>query len=240
MISGGWGRIVNISSVSALRPKGNAFIYSITKGANIALTAPADTGYSYPGVLFFQDRNAGTTDTNKFNGGADMDLYRATRSLEGQPRWQLAARDADIAQGDLLRDFACSVGIDLGTAEAPATRKVLTRASADLFPLVGASKDFYKRPRPYLVENRPLCIVPTEDLTRGGSYPSGHSAAGWLYALLLAETVPGAVTYAVNRPADVTPGPITLALDGLRITRNERRIGIQRQLNTPAAFTLRI
>jgi acid phosphatase (class A) len=123
-------------------------------------------------------------------GGADMDLYRATRSLEGQPRWQLAARDADIAQGDLLRDFACSVGIDLGTAEAPATRKVLTRASADLFPLVGASKDFYKRPRPYLVENRPLCIVPTEDLTRGGSYPSGHSAAGWLYALLLAETVP--------------------------------------------------
>ena len=34
----GGGSIVNISSVSALRPKGNAFIYSITKGANIALT----------------------------------------------------------------------------------------------------------------------------------------------------------------------------------------------------------
>ena len=47
---------------------------TINGGANIALTAPADTGYSYPGVLFFQDRNAGTTDTNKFNGGADMDL----------------------------------------------------------------------------------------------------------------------------------------------------------------------
>jgi acid phosphatase (class A) len=123
-------------------------------------------------------------------GQADMALYRATRSLEGQARWKLAARDADLGQRDLLRDFACSVGIDLGAASARATTMLLERASADLFPLVGASKDFYRRPRPYLVENRPLCIVPTEGLTRGGSYPSGHSAAGWLYGLLLAETVP--------------------------------------------------
>ncbi len=34
----GGGSIVNISSASALRPKGNALIYSVTKGANIALT----------------------------------------------------------------------------------------------------------------------------------------------------------------------------------------------------------
>lgn len=34
----GGGSIVNISSVSALRPKGNALIYSVTKGANIALS----------------------------------------------------------------------------------------------------------------------------------------------------------------------------------------------------------
>lgn len=32
------GAIVNISSVSALRPKGNALIYSVTKGASISLT----------------------------------------------------------------------------------------------------------------------------------------------------------------------------------------------------------
>ncbi len=34
----GGGAIVNISSVSTLRPKGNELIYSLTKGANIALT----------------------------------------------------------------------------------------------------------------------------------------------------------------------------------------------------------
>jgi len=34
----GGGSIVNISSISALRPKGNGLIYSVSKGANIALT----------------------------------------------------------------------------------------------------------------------------------------------------------------------------------------------------------
>ncbi len=123
-------------------------------------------------------------------GTADMALYRATRALEGSARWELAAHDADIAQRDLFRDFKCSLGVDLGAIPAPAVTRLVTRASADLFPLIGASKDYYKRPRPYLVENLPLCIVPSEELTRGGAYPSGHSAAGWLYALLLAETAP--------------------------------------------------
>ena len=123
-------------------------------------------------------------------GTADMALYRATRALEGSARWQLAAHDADIAQRDLFRDFKCSLGVDVGAVQAPAVTRLLTRASADLFPLIGASKDYYKRPRPYLVEKLPLCVVPSEELTRGGAYPSGHSAAGWLYALLLAETAP--------------------------------------------------
>ena len=123
-------------------------------------------------------------------GAADMAVYRATRALEGSARWQLAAHDADIAQRDLFRDFKCSLGVDLGAVQAPAVTRLVTRASADLFPLIGASKDYYKRPRPYLVEKLPLCVVPSEELTRGGSYPSGHSAAGWLYALLLAETAP--------------------------------------------------
>lgn len=123
-------------------------------------------------------------------GTTDMALFRATRALEGSARWQLAARDADIAQRDLLRDFKCSVGVDLSAVQAPATTRLLTRASADLFPLIGASKDYYKRPRPFLVEKLPLCIAPSEELARGGSYPSGHSATGWLYALILAEAAP--------------------------------------------------
>jgi acid phosphatase (class A) len=123
-------------------------------------------------------------------GTADMAVYRTTRALEGSARWQLAAHDAGIAQSDLFGDFKCSLGVELGAVQAPAVTRLLTRASADLFPLIGASKEYYKRPRPYLVEKAPLCIVPSEELTRGGAYPSGHAAAGWLYALLLAEAAP--------------------------------------------------
>src|SRR6185295_17862699 len=64
-------------------------------------------------------------------GTADMAMYRATRALEGSARWQLAAHDADIAQRDLLRDFKCSLGVDLGAVQSPATTRFLTRASAD-------------------------------------------------------------------------------------------------------------
>lgn len=46
----GGGSIVNISSVSALRPKGNAFIYSITKGANIALTQAMAVDHAKDGI----------------------------------------------------------------------------------------------------------------------------------------------------------------------------------------------
>jgi NAD(P)-dependent dehydrogenase (short-subunit alcohol dehydrogenase family) len=46
----GGGSIVNISSVSALRPKGNALIYSVTKGANIALTQAMAVDHAKQGI----------------------------------------------------------------------------------------------------------------------------------------------------------------------------------------------
>src|SRR5690606_15100924 len=36
---------------------------------------------------------------------AEMQIYRDTRALEGSPRWELAAHDAEIGQRALFRDF---------------------------------------------------------------------------------------------------------------------------------------
>ena len=113
-------------------------------------------------------------------------LERDTRKLEKSPRWELAASDNQISHKALLGDFGCAAGLDLAAVDAPALARVLLRSSADLFPVVGAAKDAYKRPRPYSEQQGPLCIVPSEELTESGSYPSGHAATGWLYALLLA------------------------------------------------------
>jgi acid phosphatase (class A) len=118
---------------------------------------------------------------------ADVAIFEQTRKLENGARWQLAASDNQINHKALLADFGCAVGLDLSAVDAPALSRVLIRSRADLFPLVGAAKDAYKRPRPYVDQQAPLCIVPTDELTASGSYPSGHAATGWLYALLLAE-----------------------------------------------------
>jgi acid phosphatase (class A) len=121
---------------------------------------------------------------------ADVAIFEQTRKLENGPRWQLAASDDQINHKALLADFGCAVGIDLSAVDAPALSRVLIRSTADLYPLVGGAKDAYKRPRPYVEHEGPVCIVPTDELTASGSYPSGHAAAGWLYALLLTEIDP--------------------------------------------------
>jgi acid phosphatase (class A) len=121
---------------------------------------------------------------------ADAAIFVETRKLENGPRWQLAANDDRINLKALLADFGCSAGLDLSTVDAPAVTRVLARSSADLFPLIGAAKDAYKVPRPFTTREGPICVMPSEELTSSPSYPSGHAATGWLYALLLAEIDP--------------------------------------------------
>lgn len=123
-------------------------------------------------------------------GRADLEVYRATRALENTPRWKLAASDAALSQQALFDDFECAAGVELDAARMPALSHVLRRSMVDLSGIIGPAKEQYARPRPFLVEDAPLCLTPSEGLARSGSYPSGHSATGWLYALVLAELVP--------------------------------------------------
>jgi len=132
-------------------------------------------------------------------GIADVAIFRSTRALEGGPRWVLATSDDRIDRKSLLSDFGCSVGIDLGSRDAPAITRVIQRSSADLFAVVGKAKDRYQRPRPFVTEPGAVCIEPSEDFANSGSYPSGHAAGGWLYALVLAEIDPGNATAIMAR-----------------------------------------
>ena len=132
-------------------------------------------------------------------GVADVAIFRETRALEGGPRWQLAASDDRIGSRKMLGDFGCAMGIDLASAEAPALARMLARANADLIAMVGDAKDHYQRPRPFVTESGPICVDVTPAFAASGSYPSGHSAASWLYALLLAEIDPGNAAAIVAR-----------------------------------------
>ena len=54
------------------------------------------------------------------------------------------------------------------------------------------AKDHYKRTRPFLLNKQALC-TPSDAATleRDGSYPSGHTAIGWGWALVRSEISPG-------------------------------------------------
>jgi acid phosphatase (class A) len=121
---------------------------------------------------------------------ADIAIFRETRALANGPRWQLAVKDDRITQDALLEDFGCAAGLNLTAAQAPALKRLLARASADLYYLLDAPKNLYQRPRPFLTEQGPLCVTPSENLARQGSYPSRHAGTGWLYAMLLGEADP--------------------------------------------------
>jgi acid phosphatase (class A) len=56
--------------------------------------------------------------------------------------------------------------------------------------VVGQLKDFYKRKRPFLIDQGPICLPRTEELMKSFDYPSGHTTMSRVVGLLLAEIAP--------------------------------------------------
>ena len=52
-------------------------------------------------------------------------------------------------------------------------------------------KLIYNRKRPFMINNTPICTPADEAaLRKDGSYPSGHTAVGWAWALVFSEVLP--------------------------------------------------
>src|SRR5580658_6355886 len=62
---------------------------------------------------------------------ADMAIFRATRSLEGSPRWALAQADDNLSIAGLLHAFRCALGITLTPEQAPKLAALIARAYSD-------------------------------------------------------------------------------------------------------------
>ena len=117
---------------------------------------------------------------------ADFDVYVATRKLIGTPRWALAA----IGAKDYFRGFGCVLGVTLSPATAPKLFHLLLRARGDASAVTNAAKDVYKRHRPLYGNDLPICTDDRQALLTSGSYPSGHTTAGWAFGLILSELAP--------------------------------------------------
>ena len=121
---------------------------------------------------------------------ADEEAYRAASGLEDTPRWRLAARDADLDCPAAENVFACALGMPISQSATPHLRALLRRTLVDALGATDWAKKKYRRPRPYMLHGDPTCTPEREPRMRADSYPSGHAAVGWAWALELVEVAP--------------------------------------------------
>jgi acid phosphatase (class A) len=121
----------------------------------------------------------------------DREASAAALGMRNTPRWELAAADAVLRFPQAADTFACALDLPITESGSPNLYVLLRRSLADAGLSTYAAKNRYGRDRPFEVNGQPIC-TPTEEamLREDGSYPSGHAALGWAWALILAELAP--------------------------------------------------
>ncbi|ENZ81979.1 MULTISPECIES: phosphatase PAP2 family protein [Caulobacter] len=173
----------------------------LLSGSALAAPDPAPAG-APKGYL-----PAGTLDTLKVlppapppgspQAEADRKIFLATRALKDSPRWALAVNDVD--EKAILADFQCALGFTPSMSATPRMVGLLMRLRFDVGAAVNGPKDFYKRPRPYLVDEGPICVDKSEGLAKSPDYPSGHATWGYSVGLALAQADPEHATEILAR-----------------------------------------
>lgn len=122
---------------------------------------------------------------------ADAAAFRPLTALQGTPRGALAVQDANLRFPKAAETFSCALGLPISEEATPNLNMLLRRTLTDAGIATYKAKDKYQRTRPFVVFKAPSC-TPREEaaLAKDGSYPSGHSAAGWAWAMVLTEVAP--------------------------------------------------
>ncbi|WP_068855977.1 acid phosphatase, partial [Xanthomonas graminis] len=121
----------------------------------------------------------------------DLAVNREALALRGSARWQQATHDADLSFPAGAGHFACALGVAIDAQRTPHLYALLERSRIDASAATKAAKNHYRRPRPFMLNQQPSCTPQDEEqLRHNGSYPSGHSAIGWTWALILSEIAP--------------------------------------------------
>jgi len=121
----------------------------------------------------------------------DQAISNSALALRDTPRWTLATEDADLSFPNAAGTFSCALDAPITVEDTPHLYMVLRRSLADAGLSTYSAKNSYTRSRPFTVNNAPICSPDEETaLRKDGSYPSGHTAVGWAWALILSEVAP--------------------------------------------------
>jgi acid phosphatase (class A) len=121
----------------------------------------------------------------------DEEVSRKSLALRGTSRWELAAKDAELMFPEASGAFSCALGVPITEQDTPHLYMLLRRTLADAGLSTYTAKNKYQRKRPFMKNGKPICTPEDEEgLRKDGSYPSGHTAIGWAWALILCEIAP--------------------------------------------------
>lgn len=106
---------------------------------------------------------------------------------------------------DPFAAFDSVLGPGFTQANFPATYAVLDRAGRAAGFAGDPVKFIHRRPRPFLSDEAITPCIPNDERLRASfSYPSGHAALGFAWALVLAELVPSHADALIERGRDFT------------------------------------
>lgn len=121
----------------------------------------------------------------------EQDINKQIQALRGGLRWDLATLDNDLSFPNAAGTFSCALGTPITQQHTPYLYQLLRRTLLDAGLATYSAKNHYQRTRPFVVNEQPICAAGSEDTLRNdGSYPSGHTAIGWAWALILSEIAP--------------------------------------------------
>lgn len=130
----------------------------------------------------------------------DQEIADAYVASTDEARKAQAKADAQLGFPDAVEAFNIILDKKISEEATPNLYMILRRTLADAGLSTYTAKNHYQRKRPFMVNNTPICTPEDEEVLRkDGSYPSGHTAIGWAWALILAEVFPEQADEIFNR-----------------------------------------
>jgi acid phosphatase (class A) len=121
----------------------------------------------------------------------DQEMAAYYMALDDEARKSQAVKDNELHFPEAAEAFNIVLEIKISEETTPHLYMILRRTLADAGLSTYTAKNHYQRNRPFMVNNTPT-LTPNEEefLRKDGSYPSGHTAIGWAWALILTEVFP--------------------------------------------------
>ena len=130
----------------------------------------------------------------------DEEISKNNLEKKDSARWKQAQSDAVLYFPEALEAFSNIEGVTISEKETPNLYILLRRTMADASLSTYTAKNHYNRARPFMVNTEPTCTPEDEEyLRKDGSYPSGHTAIGWAWALVLSEIFPEKTNHIIQR-----------------------------------------